>query len=575
MTEKTKVLYDVNDAIKELDRLNTKVDEAGNKANQSFEKGGRGATLFGKAVDRLRGPVKAAAGTVRTAVGAIASLPGVAVAAAAGIAAVVAQFIDFDGILRDSIKSIEAFNRATDTIQGTKDVFSSLGDAAINRDIRFASRAVRLEQAENARQEVAIKQAQDLSERRLDIVRDELDRRERLLDASLSKEQSLRDRLARRQTRDAAADFGGPAGKRALDLGAAARRAAFEGDIDRAEELERAAKRAAEEAGNHNLFLRDQRSTRESINRSLEKQIQDQEKQTSTYAEQVEEAAGLEDALEAALEKDERRLEVLRLQRRELRAQSKLLRVAGREATETQQADQAARDFENNARDFNNALRNGGQSLGEIVKGFGSEVKRFFSNERQRQRFLNLTRRGAEGAVGIERVLGRVNRGEPVTAEDLEGLRESFNVLTDVVAQLQVARGEDRLSTIQERTLQRLENLLESGQGAIQAGADFREVRGEDRVIAEGTRGPSADDYRALRDSILKLNDSIAEPSRSTQAINAQARSTGAPPPTQAAASNVTVNATVKGGMIDEEVTRKITEIIRRELRKQTTQGVQ
>lgn len=576
MTEKTKVLYDVNDAIKELERLNKKVEEAGDKANESFEKGGDGAGLFGKAMERLSGPVSKAGGAIKTAVTSMASLPGVALAAAAAVAAVVAQFIDFDGILKDSIKSIEAFDEATDTIQRTKDAFSSLGDAAVNRDLRLAQRAVKLDQAENARAQNAIERERNRAKEFLEITKDELSRREGLLKASIKREESLRDRLTKRTATDAAAGFGGPVGKRALDLGAAARRAAFEGDIDKAEALEEAAKRAAEEAGNHNLYLRDQQSTRNAINNSLERQIAKEDQTGKNLQAQVDEAKQVADALDQLIDKDNKRLETLRQQSRELGAQQKLLRTAAREATETQTADQAARDFENNARDFNMAMRDGGQSLREIVLGFGSEVKQFFSNEGQRQEFLQDTRTGAQGAAEIQRILGRVARGETVTPADLEGIREGANKLTDVVAKLQSERGQGRLSSIQQKTLERMEALLESATGAIEAGADFRAVRGDDQAIVEGTRGPTGDDMRALRDSILKLNDSLSQPSRgASPLIEKQSQSVGASQPVQAAASNVTVNANVKGGLIDEEVTKKITDIIRRELRKQTSRGAE
>jgi hypothetical protein len=577
MTEKTKVLYDVNDAIKELERLNKKVEESGDKANDSFEKGGDGANVFGKAVGRLSGPVKAAGTAIKTAVTSLASLPGVALVAVGAMAAVVAQFIDFDGILKDSIRSIEGFNEATDTIQQTKDAFSSLGDAAVNRDLRLAQRAVKLDQAENARAQNAVERERNRAKQFLDITKDELSRREGLLKASIKKEQSLRDRLADRKTTDAAAGFGGPVGKRALDLGAAARRAAFDGDIDKAEALEEAAKRAAEEAGNHNLYLRDQQSTRNAINNSLERQIAKEDQTGKKLQEQVDEAQTVADALDELIDKDNQRLIVLRQQSRELGAQQKLLRTATREATETQSADQAARDFENNARDFNNAMVNGNQSLKENVLSFGSELKGFFSNNAQRLGFIKDVGAGAAGAGEIERVLAKVARGGRVTPAEIEGIKEPVNRLTDAVAKLQFAREEGRLTSGTEKTLERMENLLGSVQGAIEAAADFRAVRGDDQAIVEGTRGPTGDDMRALRDSILELNRTIGgQPTRAhAAAINDQTQSVGAATPTTQGPSNVTVNANVKGGMIDEVVTKKITDIIRRELRKQTTKGTE
>lgn len=572
MAKVTKVLYDVDDAIKQLERLNEKVEESGDKANESLEDGAAGATLFGKAVERLSGGARAAGTALKTAVTSIASLPGIAVAAAAGVAAIVAQFIDFDEILKDSIKSIEAFDQATDTIQGTRDAFSSLGDAAVNRDLRLARRAAELDQAALEREQNAIERARNISVQRLEIVRTELSRREQLLQASADKEQRLRDRLAGRTARNAADAFGGPAGRRALDLGAAARQAAFEGNLEEAEALEEAARQAGEEAGNHNLFLRDQQKTYNAINRSIEKQIAAQEEETENYQNQVEEAQGVADALQVVLDREEQRLLILQQQTREIGTQQKLLGVAEQEAQETQAADQAARTFENNARDFSNTLVDGNQSLAEIVKGFGSEFKRFLTDERQRRAFIQETGRGARGAGEIQRVLGRVTRGQPVTAQDLEGLRESFNSLSDAVARLQVARGRDEISTVQERTLQRLENLLESGLGAVQAGADFRAARSGDIPIQEGTRGAALSELQGLRDGILRLNDTLAQPSRTASPlIEQQARSIGAPAPTQTAASNIQVNATVKGGIIDAETTKQITEIIRRELRKQTT----
>ena len=573
----TKILYDVTQAVTQLDKLNKKVEKSEKKAKKAFDT--KSINNYDK---RLKKLAYTLGGTDFTAKGLFITLGGSAAvlgAAAGAVGALVAQMIDLDGIMKDSIKSIEGFNEATDTIQDMREALSTLGDVAVNRDIRLAQRAVKLDQAENARQQNLVEQARDLARKRLDIVKDELDRRDDLLSKSLKKEEDLRKRLERRTTEDPAAGFSGPVGKKALDLGAAARQAAFAGDLDKAEALEDAAREAGEEAGNHALFLRDQSATHDAINAAIERELSKQEQQSAKYADQVDEAQAVAQQLDAVIERENERLVVLRQQSRELGAQQKILRVGAREAKEQQQADTGARTFENNARDFSNNVKNGGETFKETVKGAASEFKRFFSGEVQRREFLADSERAGASAANIEKILGRVTRGEGVTAADLEGLRGDFGNLTNIIAKLQFARSENRLTTSQDRLLSRLERLQESALGALEGASQFRDVRGDQDFIKVGIEGFTADEIRGLRDAMIENTKALREPSKGTKATAAldQAAATSTGAPQQLAASGpatVNVNATVKGGLIDGETAREITTLIRKELRKQTTQNV-
>lgn len=573
MTEATKVLYDVSQAIKELNKLNSKVDEAGDKANNSFEKGNKSARKFDKLLARIPGTAGNVARGIASIGGGMAGLAAGAAAAAVSVGSVVAQFIDLDDVLRDSLKSIESFNRATDTIQNTRETISAIADAAINRDFRLAQRAASTRQGLVNLELNEVERVRDAAQERLSIFQEELRRRQGLLSDAVSREESLRERLNRRNVEST--PFGGfDADLQAAKLNQAAREAAGRGDLDRAEALEKAAQRVAAEADNQAFALGDQQRTRDAINASIEEELDKTTEARNQIEDQVTAQQALVDAQKDSVNQALERLKVLRRTSRELRAQRRLLRNEGQEARETQQADSAARTIENNARDFVNNINNGGSSFKETVLDAASEFRKFLTDNPDRIAGVRLTQQAAGGAAQIEQLLQRAIRGQ-ATASDFDAAAPALAELTDAVAKLQAAEGIDSFTKSQTRTLRRLESLLKSADSAFRGLEQFRDAgRSDSEFIRVGSAGITTEQANSLIKSLLKLNNTLSTPTRAEAVNNNQASSTGAPRAASAASSNVNVNATVKGGIIDEDVVQKITEIIRRELRKQTTQGV-
>lgn len=568
MADATKVLYDVSQAVKELNKLNKKVEESGDKAEESFDEGASSASLFDKALGKVSGTASKAAGSVRGVATAVGGVGAVAAVAAAGVAAVVAQFIDLDEILKDSVASIEEFEKATQRVLNAREAISNIGDQAVNRDFRLAQRSLRLARAENARAQNSVETEKLAAKARLDVFKDELRRRESALKGSLDREQALRDRLADRAV--SGQEFGGfDADLRAAKLNDAARQAAADGDIDRAEALEQAAKDVAREAQNQSFALADAQATNEAINGELQKQIDAEAKVGDAAQNAVDAYQQRVDKLQEEVDLLERRAVLLRQESRDFGAQTQELRVGKQEAGDQQQADTAARTFQKASADFSFNLQSGGTSLKESVVNAGSEFAKFLTDEAGRQAALRQFETAGGAAGRIQRAL---TDSDGLTAADVEQLSGDFLTLSAAVAKLEA--NTQKLTAGAAQELERLSLLQDSVQDAFGAAASFRQVRTDDQVITEGSRGPTAAQQDALRESLTGLTDAIKEQSRGT-AAPAAATAIGAPPQAGATRQNVTVNANVKGGIIDAEVTREITRIIQEEIRKGTGQRPQ
>jgi hypothetical protein len=568
MAEATKVLYDVSQAVKELNKLNKKVEESGDKAEESFDEGASSASLFDKALGKVGGTASKVAGSVRGVATAVGGVGAVAAVAAAGVAAVVAQFIDLDEILKDSVASIEEFEKATQRVLNAREAISNIGDQAVNRDFRLAQRSLRLARAENARAQNSVETEKLAAKARLDVFKDELRRRESALKGSLDREQALRDRLADRAV--SGQEFGGfDADLRAAKLNDAARQAAADGDIDRAEALEQAAKDVAREAQNQSFALADAQATNEAINGELQKQIDAEAKVGDAAQNAVDAYQQRVDKLQEEVDLLEKRAVLLRQESRDFGAQTQELRVGKQEAGDQQQADTAARTFQKASADFSFNLKSGGTSLKESVVNAGSEFAKFLTDEAGRQAALRQFEQAGGAAGRIQRAL---SDQDGLTAADVEALSGDFGLLSDAVAKLEA--NTQKLTAGAAQELERLSLLQDSVQDAFNAAASFRQVRTDDQVITEGSRGPTAAQQDALRESLTGLTDAIKEQSRGT-AAPAAATAIGAPPQAGATRQTVTVNANVKGGIIDAEVTREITRIIQEEIRKGTGQKPQ
>lgn len=575
----TKVLYDVSQAIKELDKLNKKVQESEKKAKKAF------STQSVNAYDkRLKKLAYTLGGTDLSAKGLLTTLGGSAAvlgAAAGGVASIAAAVLDLNTILRDTAANFEGFIAAFDRVREARESVSAFGDVAAQRDLEFARRAVKLDQADLAREQNVTEAARDAAKKRLDFIRDELRNREALVKDSLKKEEDLRKKLAERTATDAADKFTGPVGKKALDIGAAARQAAYEGNIELAEELEEAAKAAGEEAGNHALFLKDQSATRDAINASLRKQIGEQEKITSKAEQEVEKYAAIEAALEADIDKQNEKLKVILRQNRELSAQAKLIKEAIKAQGDLEKADTAARGVQARSATLNQFTREGLDSfLENIERRFEKLQQKVFGGAADAEIFDTFASALIKELQPVLELTKRVSAGESVTAEDFKAIQDAIIPANELSAILTKAVQSGRIKGDETKDdVRLLQQVVDQVLELNKEVTSFRRVRGDDTAIREGSAAPTRDDWSKLRDALIENTKAVkGEPSRAQQAApaldQAALQSQGAQQQVAAAPQTVNVNANVKGGIIDEEVVKTITDLIRRELRKQTTQNI-
>lgn len=572
--KKTKVLYDVSGAIKELEKLNKKVDESGDKANESFEKGGEGASKFDDVLKQLPPGLSSAAGQAKNLLTAIGPAGLVFGAAAAGVLSVTANLLDLKTVLRDTTERYKGLLRAFNAIRQTREDISTFGDVAAQRDLELAQRAVRLDKADLAAAQNLVEIERDAAKQRLSVVRNEIRDRERIVSSGIKREEDLRKRLADRNRTNAADDprFQGPG--RVTRLAAAASQAAFEGNVDLAESLLDAAKAQSAELGNHAFFLRAIESANNNINRELEKQIQTQAKTNQQNQQGIDRLKELEDALAGDLKANEEKLKLILRQNRELSRQVRLIRDAALEQRNQEQADTAARGVQAGALGVTQFFRQGTSSFENFNRTIDDVQQAITGGVRDQQAVDAFQANLIKELKGITQLAARVNRGENVTAADFGEQTRSFKRISRLLEILNQAEAEDRVNESRAKDLERLNEVFGAIRQLFTEGAAFRRVRGDDTAIREGTSGPTRDDMRALRDSILQLKGSLDQPTRAGAAIppSNQTTSQGAPNATTGAvASNITVNANVKGGIIDAETTREITRIIRQELRKQTS----
>jgi len=596
----TKVTFDIKDALDKLDELNRKVGQAGDKIVEAFqEKGGKAMDTLQDGLSEISPLAGRLLGATRNLAAAMGPLGFAAAAAGGAIAALAVQFVDLPGLMRDTTESIEAFNAASDKLLRSQNTVSSVNDALINAENERIREAIKNEQALSALRQVEIQKELQRGQERVNIAKDVNKKIEDALEASVKRRESLEKRLADRTKQNAADGFGGPAGKRALDLGAAARRAAFEGDLDLAEELEQAAKKAGEEAGNHALFLKDQATTSDAINRSLEKQI-GQEKARESQLGSLKK--GAEDALKvelAAVKAAQDRLKAERLISQELAAQAKLAKLERAEQIDQQTRDEAARtitiEFSKLQKEFDlgdrstregaidslkqtfNALKDvrGQEGLAaEIKRGYESVLPRV-SELLQKQRAGTLTFGDAKELTELSPQLAEIIRKASFESEQ-RGLG-GFGIDLE-----KLGRFLDSIDAIGQATAKALRadattgtRVREGEKSPFDRAGGFPELDKFRQGASEATKpmtdlGTAANNAAAALGRLSGTNNVGAVPSAPAK-VPVPAQSQGAAPPTNGVANaNITVNANIRGGMLDQETLEQFNEHIRREVRKAT-----
>lgn len=594
MPKETKVKYNIADALKALDTLANRAKDASGKVGDAFKKAGADSKTFDELLKKIPGSTGLVGSAVKKLVVNFGPLSGLIVGATGAIGGLIANLIDLPSLFRNTAESMEEFRRQTAAFEDAQNLVSSFSDALVNAENLRQQTFLQLATAESKFRQVEFQSAQKAAEREISLNQEKLRSIEGDLQKSVDRRKSLRDKLAERLTEDVASGFQGPAGRRALSIGAAARRAASQGDVKRAEALEEAAKSAAEEAGNHNLFLRDQQRTRNAINASLQQQLAIQER----IAAPLERAKKtLDDNLRAAQQRQIKTRETAdqeALIQQKMSAQLQILQQQNVLTRAAQGRDEGARTEQRGLANLRAQFALGDQSAIEnFVASFRQSINNLTDVSGNRAIQGELTK-ASRLLAGNSDTLNRILSGRG-TGQDIQSLAQ-------IVEPLQVALGRAEF-TAQLRDKEGFENQFKFLEGVI---GDFGLIiQGRTRQIenfgtlgtgvgAQGTAGTidlSRDFPSLLRNAeqpLTNLTGAAAEAAlklREVGRINFGGQAPGVPKQPQPAvnqgaavarpsAASVVANVNIKGGMIDPKTVDQIVDIVQRRLRTETTTGI-
>ena len=242
----TKIVYDVSEAIANLNKLNDASEKAGKKVKGGLGEGSKAAKLFQQALGKLPGSAGKAAQSLTKLVGTTGPLVAGVGAAGAAIGSLALQFIDIPSLIGDATAELEKFREGSERIRQSQDRVSAQQDARINRELVLERRRLTLQQAR-------LTEIQALSDEAIRALDKELE----ALKRNTTESERLQDRLERRRL-DRTAGPGGISPDpdiRAATLLEAATKEAQQGNIDRAEELVQKAESLKGELENQVFFL--------------------------------------------------------------------------------------------------------------------------------------------------------------------------------------------------------------------------------------------------------------------------------------------------------------------------------
>jgi len=591
----TKVVYAVKDAIKNLKKLDKKVQESEKEASTGFGEAGESSEAFNSILGKLPGPISKIAsglGKVTSAAGAMAAGIG---AAGIAIAAVAVQFVDLPKLLRDSAEGMNAFATAADRLLQARELASEISDSAIRADLKRQKEAFRNQDAVLDIERAALQTKKNLltdevsaakkaSRERTKAVRDSVKTREQL-------ERQLSSRLAARKSGQFA---GQPADIQSANLLDVARQEAAKGNIDTAEDLVDEAKSLSSELKNQSFALSDMEATNQAIDSALKRQIQSAKKSEASAKRRLATQQAITDSVTSEVKLLTDRDRQITAEKTLLTGQRKQVKEATTTFNESTQLDTAARAVQSAATVLNRELVDGSRSLKENIIDSISQLK------------SNLKKGGvADAAQGqLEVGLKALVELQRILASGTADVSELGAAIADLAPKVQIARG--ALETVKargeiegidvdlsffDRFTTQVNNL---GQAIILANKGG--AAGDTRVGIEGL-GEQFDQFNR------RIGASVAEVTPKVQGLGEQAAAaatslervanlaspaTAAPGAVTAVAApsalaapsapqqiELTLNVTVEGGIISREVMEQVTDIINREVRKLTSGGVQ
>jgi hypothetical protein len=499
----TKIVYEVDQAIKNLNKLNAEAEKVNKKTEEGFDDSNKASDKWKATLDKLPPSVSKVVTSISrftTGIGGVTAGIG---AAAGAVAALGVQFIDLPGLIGDATAELEQFRTGANAILEVQNLVSSQADARQNRELDLQRRRISLRAADVADE-------QNASREKIRAINEELEAAKRVTDERESLERRLRDRLASRQGQKFA---GLDPDIRAASLLEEATLQARKGNIDAAEDLVSEAESLKNELENHVFFLQASEDANKAIDKAIAGQISKLQANTSE--------------LEKQKKIEEDRLFNLTNEATALGAQRRRVRETRREAVEEQDRAEADRTLTANTRILSKEFEVGRSALQNFKDSALQSANALKNITAQRQ---------AAGVAG-----------------------QAFGAARNIAeAQAAQQRGDITLRQLDETFTREFERFrAETSQ--------FQDI-----VQSEGLGG-----FQFDIDKLERITDTLADSSQAIAQLNqaaAAAPGTGAITPT-AAPATINVQAEVKGGLIDQEVTTQITDIIRREIRKVTSEG--
>lgn len=566
MPETTEIIYDVSQAVGELKKLGNEAEKTGKQTERGLIQGGRGLDSLGGRLGGLNRTAGSTLSSLRN-LSAAAGPAGVALAGiGTAIAGIVAVAFDLPQIFKDSAKEVQDFIRATDGIRDARDRLSNLQDAAARRDIEERSRDLNLRQASLNEQQIEIQKNEVIAKDRIESAKESFRAIERELQASVNRRKSIEDQLREGEieARVSEAGAGTTQERSVVNLAAAAENAALEGNLELARALTEEARRRSDELGNHVFFTQRIEQAEQAIRDNLEEQVGQERRRESSLqsklAESQQEITDLQKQIDA-LEEQRRSNEN---ERRQIRADRRRLRVERAEQRDIEV-------FGDSLREGRAALDNLNASVNRSTTGlenFGDAASILLgalTAPVQTQEAVSEL-----GAIksDLREFLQRTSQTgiTPETAREANELRiRALQTIREQRANL----GGDFSSGLIDQFVEPIQtgiNQLTRLSGATERAVDAGLDRDQSiKDASDNLENASSNLNRAASGIQGRPANRLPQTSQPQQGLNA-------PAPNQTS-STINVNATVRGGIIDAETTRTITDLIRTEIRKQTTEA--
>ena len=566
--EATRVIYDVSQAILELKKLDSATKKTGNNTKKNLEKGADGLKNLEKAADKLSPKLSKTAGAFTRLAAAVgpAGIALGAVGTAFGVMAV--SLLNIPDLL---IRSTDEFKKLTEEIYRNLDAQNRLSDirgSVLGRSIRDRRDELDSRKSALTQKAIQIQAAQEVGKGRVDAAKDAFKRIEAELKKSVDRQKSIQDKLkeGQDQAKIDAITSGKTEGGAVVDLSAAAKNAAFKGDLDLAQKLtDEAAERAAE-LGNHVFYTNQIQSAQNTINSALQNQSKEEDKKQAAFKNQLKD-------LQKIIAQEEKRLAILKKQKSAIEREKSNIETIGADLNVAQRGTQDAAKADEAVRTTDAFV----EAMKEIIaapKG-GFEVAGQLAALPK-----DLLLRGAEETTGqitgvgqlTDRLIAAIKEfaADP-TVDTSDKLQETAIEVDKLLSSLRRASSGRSFGGAVQPEVDRLQEILKEvfksapkvGTLAADAGiSPDKNIREQAKIIGEEVGA--------------RLEKALSRPT------TPQAIKQGTPAPNQGAAlpvpggsgiATVNVNATVKGGIIDAETTRTITDLIRKEMRKLTTEA--